>query len=100
MNIMVLSAVLVSHVPLSCWLNDVAEATVAEVEGAGRLGEDEARRDRGQPTHLPHALHLPHIPRVQILIERLGIPDCSGVKCVGVRRRKCLESVFVPHLHI
>ena len=68
--------------------------------GGGRLGEDEARRDRGQPTHLVHVRRLPHIPRVQILVERLGMGDCSGGKCMGVRRRKSLESVFGSNLHI
>ena len=43
-NIQLLSAVLVSHVPVSFWLNDVAPWTVGEVEGTGWLGENEARR--------------------------------------------------------
>ena len=35
-NMEFLSAVLVSHVPVSCWLNDEAPSTVVEVEGARR----------------------------------------------------------------
>ena len=41
---LLLSAVLVDQAPPSCWLNDVAPETVAEVEGGEKVsGEHDAR---------------------------------------------------------
>ena len=90
-NMLYLLAVLVAQVPPSCWLNDVAQATVAAVE-EGRGGEDGMRRAQHegggmarQLTHGLHVLHLPHVPLGHVAVERPGPADCCG-GCEGWRR--------------
>ena len=57
-NMCHMSAVLVAHAPPSCWLNDVAPSTVAEVEGG-----EEVRAARGALSTMGAAgvdnLHMP-----------------------------------------